>query len=117
MMGRLLLVDDYAAIRKALRFLLTDGEMDVCGEAEDGAEAVRQVEKLHPDLVILDVDMPGVNGFEAAQQIRVVAPETKILFFSSCEPITDMFNSIGDGFVPKTQPEKLIATVRRLLHA
>jgi DNA-binding NarL/FixJ family response regulator len=56
-------------------------EWDICGEAEEGAEAVRKTKELRPDLVILDVNMPGLSGITAAQQILKDNPNARILFF------------------------------------
>ena len=68
---RVLIVDDVAAVREALRLLLSDEPgVDVVGEAADGEEAVRQVETLRPDLVLMDLEMPHMNGLAAMRAIR-----------------------------------------------
>jgi DNA-binding NarL/FixJ family response regulator len=79
----ILIVDDHDIVRLGVRMLLAkDLRWDVCGEATDGAQAIEAVRSLHPDVVILDLTMPVMNGFAAAEEIRRVAPYTKIVFFS-----------------------------------
>src|SRR5579863_3484540 len=82
MAARILLVDDFQRIRSGVRSLLTSEPMEICGEAENGREAIERVRELHPDLVLLDIVMPVMNGIDAAREIRCIAPSTKILFFS-----------------------------------
>jgi two-component system response regulator NreC len=83
MKARILLADDHEIVRKGIRSLL-DGQFpwEVTGEAENGREAVDKVLELKPDLVVLDLSMPGLNGLEAAREIRDLAPKTKIIIFS-----------------------------------
>ena len=79
----ILIVDDHDIVRFGVRMLLSkDARWDICGEAADGEQAVEAVRRLHPDIVILDLTMPVMNGFEAAEEIRRIAPYTKIVFFS-----------------------------------
>jgi DNA-binding NarL/FixJ family response regulator len=80
---RILLADDHEAVRRGLRALLeTQDQWKVCGEAEDGREAVEKTKSLKPDMVILDISMPTLSGFGAARLIREVSPETPILVYS-----------------------------------
>ena len=81
MLSRILLVDDHAVVRAGLARLLKDF-WDVCGEAENGREAIDKVLELKPDLVLLDLGMPVMGGTEAARQIRQLSPGTKIVFLS-----------------------------------
>ena len=79
----ILIVDDSALIRQSLRSCLEqDPDWRVCGEAEDGKVAVEKVKELHPDIVILDLQMPVMNGIEAARQISRLAPNTAMLMFT-----------------------------------
>lgn len=77
---RILIADDHEAVRKGIRSLLTGHEgWQVLAEAVDGRDAVGKAGELHPDVVLLDVAMPNMNGFQAAQKILKMAPETKVL--------------------------------------
>jgi DNA-binding NarL/FixJ family response regulator len=78
-----LIVDDNQLIRRMLRsWLEQNAEWNICGEAENGQAAVARVEELHPDIVILDLQMPVMNGLEAAQQISRIAPDTAMVMFT-----------------------------------
>lgn len=102
---RLLIVDDHEIVRLGVRTLFADDDsIEVCGEAENGMDAVRKVSDLSPDVVILDLTMPGMNGFEAAEKILSVAPSVKIIFFSAHE-IPATARTVGaDSFVSKSSP-------------
>ncbi len=83
MSTRVLIADDHGVVRKGLRFLLeSEGNMEVAGEAADGREAVRMAEELHPDVVVLDVAMPHLNGIDAASQIVKRSPEIGVVMLS-----------------------------------
>jgi len=83
MKHRILIVDDSPVIRHALRSWIDRSlDWEVCGEAENGKEAVERVEELHPDVVILDLRMPVMNGLEAARRINHVSPHTSMLMFT-----------------------------------
>jgi len=80
----ILLVDDHTVVREGLRALLaTETDMEVIGEAENGSAAVKMAKKTEPDVVIMDVAMPQLNGLEATRQIRKTLPDTKILVLTS----------------------------------
>ena len=79
----ILIVDDSALIRRLLRTCIEQNtDWQICGEAENGRIAVEKVEELHPDVVILDFQMPVMNGLEAARQITSVAPKTAMVMFT-----------------------------------
>lgn len=79
---RILVVDDHAAVRKVLIRLLHDSGLVVVGEAADGQEAVDKCDRLRPDIVLLDISMPLLNGFEAAREIARLCPTVKVIFLS-----------------------------------
>ena len=81
-MPGILIVDDYASIRHLLRSLVEGTGFEVCGEAENGADAIEKAKQLRPDLVLLDMAMPGVSGAEAAPVIKRLFPQTKIILFT-----------------------------------
>jgi DNA-binding NarL/FixJ family response regulator len=81
--ARILIADDHAVVRTGVRALLSmNSQWQVCGEAVNGKEAVEKVQKLRPDLIVLDIAMPVMDGIEAAREIRRVAPAIKILILS-----------------------------------
>lgn len=72
----ILIVDDSTLIRRALRACLEEGQQwKVCGEAADGIGALQMAKELNPDLIILDLSIPGVNGFELARQLKCITPQ------------------------------------------
>ncbi len=82
-MPGILIVDDNSSIRRLLRFWIGQTrEWYVCGEAENGKIAVEKVKRLRPDAVILDLQMPVMNGLEAAKEIKHLAPETAMVMFT-----------------------------------
>jgi len=82
-MTRIVVADDSEPLRRGIRHLLSQHEdWEVCGEAVDGQEAVQKVQKLAPDVVVLDFSMPVLNGIEAARQILQIRPTTRIVLCS-----------------------------------
>jgi DNA-binding NarL/FixJ family response regulator len=117
MPARLLIVDDHEVVRSGVRKLFTNhGSLEVCGEAKDGMEAIRMVPALSPDVVLLDLSMPGMNGFETAERIRLIAPSIRIVFFSIHE-IPASARWVGaDAFVSKSATlQELAFTVNAVL--
>lgn len=117
-MPGVLIVDDHPTMRKNIRALLSSHDVLVCAEASDGEEAVNYVRKLQPNVVLLDINMPVMNGIQAAYEIRRVAPSTKIVFLTIHDaPETEsVVRLLADEFVPKSASgTELILTVRRLL--
>jgi DNA-binding NarL/FixJ family response regulator len=96
------IVDDNAAIRKTLRlFIESNTDWQVCGEAENGQAGVALVQGQSPDLLILDLAMPVMNGLDAAREIAVIAPKTGIILFTNYagEELQRLAKSVGVGAV------------------
>src|SRR5712672_4159816 len=103
---RVLIADDHEAVRIGLCAILESAGIEVCAQATNGEEAVEKSIQLRPDLIILDISMPGIGGVEAARQIRVFLPEVPILFFTThnSPQLFEIAKSVGaQGFVTKDQ--------------
>ena len=100
---RVLLVEDFEPFRRFIRTTLQT-ELQIIAEVSDGLEAVRKAEELQPDLILLDIGLPTLNGIEAARQIHLLSPQSKILFVSqesSADVIEEAMNSGELGYVVK----------------
>jgi DNA-binding NarL/FixJ family response regulator len=117
MVSRLLIVDDHEVVRLGLRTLFANNDsFEVCGEAQNGMEAIRMAFELSPDVVILDVSMPGMNGFETAANIVTIAPSTRIVLFSGHDVPASAEWVGADAFVLKSSPlQELTLAVSRVL--
>jgi DNA-binding NarL/FixJ family response regulator len=116
---RILIVDDHEVVRMGIRMALSwDHPQAIFGEARDGLDAIQKLVELSPDVVILDLTMPGMNGFQTAEQMRQIAPSVKIIFYSIHEiPIVARLSG-ADAFVSKSSsPQELTTTVNRVLHS
>ena len=114
---RLLIADDSEFVRIGLRLILRERpDWDICEDAANGREAISKVSELSPDIVLLDVAMPVMNGFEAAKEIRLIAPGTKLVFMSvHGVPTTDVLLG-ADAFISKTVlTDQLLATIERVV--
>jgi DNA-binding NarL/FixJ family response regulator len=104
---RILLADDHTMVRSGLAaFIRTNPNWTVCGEAEDGRQALASARKLKPDIVILDVTMPELNGLDAARQIKAECPETEILMYTAIEDedmIRAVFEAGAKSYILKTE--------------
>jgi DNA-binding NarL/FixJ family response regulator len=114
---RIVVVDDSESWRRSIISILAeDSELNVVGEASDGEAAVERCRELKPELVVLDVGLPTLNGLEAAKQIREVSPDTKILFMSanrSHELIGEALRMGAAGYVLKSNAgRELLKAVR-----
>ncbi len=119
---RVLLADDHEIVREGLRSLLSDEpDVEVVGEAANGREAVDQAYRLQPDVIIMDVAMPLINGDDATRQIKTHLPRTRVIALSMHEEpdmVERMRRAGADGYILKTAPsEELLAAIRGQAHA
>jgi DNA-binding NarL/FixJ family response regulator len=117
---RILVADDHGVVRRGLRALLESRRgWKICGEAANGREAVERARRLKPDVAILDIGMPGLNGVEATRQIRKVSPKTEILILSahgSEKLALEVLEAGARGYVVKEEAdESLMVAVDALL--
>lgn len=114
---RILLAEDHALVRAGIRSLLEQQpDMEVVGEAANGQEAIQEVQTLRPDVVIMDIAMPGITGLEATRQIKATFPNVRILTLTMHEDERYFFQSIhagASGFIVKgALPEEFLVAVR-----
>jgi DNA-binding NarL/FixJ family response regulator len=113
---RVLVVADFAGHRELIRFLLSENpDFQVVGEAANGLEAVHMAEELQPDLIVLDLHLPGINGLEAARRIRSLSPCSRIVMASmecSDDFVQEAVRSGVMGYVKKTEMvSQLVPTI------
>ncbi len=114
---RVLLAEDHTIVRKGIRSLLDDeAQIEVVGEAGDGREALEKVEDLHPDIVLMDIAMPHMNGLEATRQIKKLFPEVKVIvltMYTNEEYIFQMLQVGATGYLVKqSAPSELILAIQ-----
>ncbi len=114
---RVLLVDDHSVVRQGLRmFLGLDDELEVVGEARNGVEAVRLAQELNPDVVLMDILMPEMDGLEATRRIRAAQPDTEVIALTSVlenEKVFDAIRSGAIGYLLKdTESEELRRAIK-----
>jgi len=114
---RVLIADDHAVVRQGLRtFLEVQDDIDVVGEASDGEEAVRLVETLAPDVAVMDLVMPRVDGVEAIRRIRATRAETRVLVLTSYVDDEKLFAAVNAGaagyLLKDVKPEQLAEAIR-----
>ena len=104
---RILIADDNEVVRRGIGSLLSGHSgYEVCGEASDSAGTIQKVGELHPDLILLDVSMPGTNGLETARILKQQLPQTKIIIISQHDPKLMLQRSLeagADGSVDKAR--------------
>ncbi len=109
-MARVLIVDDHAAIRRGVQaILLPFPEWEFCGEADNGNDAIRMADALKPDVIIMDVSMPGLNGIEATRAICRTQPDVKIVLLTlhdSADLVRSAFRAGARGYLLKTDAEQ-----------
>lgn len=118
---RILIVDDHAAVRRAVRNVLeSQAEFEVCGEAENGRVAIDKAQRLRPDLIVLDLSMPVMNGLEAARVLRATMPALPILMYTSFATSDLTREALAAGaskVATKSSPPALVKDLRTLLKA
>ena len=114
---RILLVDDHSLFRKGIASLLAaERGFEVVGEAGDGPEALAKARELMPDLILMDISMPGMNGLETTRRIKEVLPYVKIVILTVSEEDQDLFEAIKNGaqgyLLKKIEAKALFSTLR-----
>jgi NarL family two-component system response regulator LiaR len=115
---RVLLVDDHAVVRKGLRALLDrEPTIEVVGEAEDGEQAVHAASRLRPDVILMDLEMPGMGGVEATRQITENHPSTRVVILTSHAAEEDVFPALKSGahgyLLKHSAPEDVLRAVHQ----
>jgi two-component system, NarL family, response regulator LiaR len=118
---RILIVDDHAMLREGMRTLLAqEKDFDLVGEAADGEEAVHLAKEVKPDVIIMDIVMPKMNGVEATKQIRQILPSTAILIlsaYSDIRYIISLLEAGACGYLLKSSPGKDVIKAIRAVRA
>ncbi|MFJ5261828.1 response regulator [Streptomyces sp. NPDC088387] len=116
-MIRVLVVDDQAIVRAGVTLLLRTAGEDVVGEAADGHDAVRLAERLHPDVILMDLRMPRMDGIEATRRILAALPGTHVLMLTTFDDDTEVYGALSAGavgYLLKDGPaESMLDAVRR----
>jgi len=115
---RVMLVDDHAVVRKGMRALLDrEAGIDVVGEAETGEQAVQAVERLRPNVILMDLEMPGCGGIEATRQISGEHPDIRIVVLTSHAAEEDVFPALKAGalgyLLKHSAPEDVLQAIRQ----
>jgi two-component system, NarL family, response regulator LiaR len=116
---RLLIADDHTIVRKGLKILLaTEAEMHVIGEAENGAEAVEKALALEPDVVLMDIEMPVMDGIEATRKITAAQPGVRVLVLTSFAADDKVFPAVKAGalgyLLKDSSPDQLLEAIRQV---
>ena len=116
---RVYITDDHPVVRRGIRDLLaTEADIEVVGEAANGHKAVEEIETLQPDVVLMDLVMPVMDGVQATRQVRERSPRTRILVLTSFASDDQVFPAIKAGalgyLIKDTPPEELVEAIRRV---
>jgi DNA-binding NarL/FixJ family response regulator len=114
---RVVLADDHHFFREGLRGMLETADMTVVGEATDGAEAVALAERLKPDVVVIDLNMPGASGAEALRRIAAVSPEARMVVLTVSDDEADVLDALQAGacgyILKDTRVDELVGGIRQ----
>jgi DNA-binding NarL/FixJ family response regulator len=116
---RILIADDNALIREGIAEIIADNAWEVCGQVSNGTETLEQTRALRPDLVLLDISMPGTNGLEIATTIKHEMPTIKVVIVSQHDfdkVLADAQRELADGFIDKSRlGTDLAPTITKIL--
>ncbi|MFF3668652.1 response regulator [Microtetraspora malaysiensis] len=120
-MIRVLVADDQALVRAGVRMMLeAAGDTEICGEAADGAQAVHLAERLLPDVILMDLRMPRVDGLEATRRILAARPSARIVVLTTFAEDDNVYGALRAGalgfLVKDDAPERIVDAVRRAAH-
>ncbi|WP_077367474.1 response regulator [Anaerosalibacter sp. Marseille-P3206] len=119
MANKILVVDDASFMRMMIKDILTKNGFEVVGEAENGAKAIEKYKELQPDLVIMDITMPEVDGIQAVKEIKKIAPEAKVVMCSAMGQQAMVIEAIQAGakdFIVKPfQADRVLEAVKKVL--
>lgn len=119
MANRILIVDDAAFMRMMIRDILTKNGFEVCGEANDGIQAIEKFKELHPDLITMDITMPEMDGIQALKEIKKIDPNAKVIMCSAMGQQAMVIDAIQAGakdFIVKPfQADRVIEAIKKTL--
>jgi len=114
------IVDDHSVVRIGIKYvLMTDSEFQLVGEADDGAEAVSLVERVHPDILLLDVRMPGTDGIAALKAVREKFPDQKVVMLTMSDAEEDVYQALSLGacgyVIKDNSPVNIISALKTVM--
>jgi two-component system chemotaxis response regulator CheY len=119
MANRILIVDDAAFMRMMIRDILSKNGFEVCGEANDGAQAIEKFKELKPDLITMDITMPEMDGIHALKEIKKIEPNAKVIMCSAMGQQAMVIDAIQAGakdFIVKPfQADRVIEAIKKTL--
>lgn len=119
MANRILIVDDAAFMRMMIRDILSKNGFEVCGEANDGLQAIEKFKELHPDLITMDITMPEMDGIHALKEIKKLDPNAKVIMCSAMGQQAMVIDAIQAGakdFIVKPfQADRVIEAIKKTL--
>jgi two-component system, NarL family, response regulator NreC len=118
---RILLADDHTILRAGLKMMLNaQPDMEVIGEAQDGRQAIQEVQRLQPDIVLMDITMPDINGIEATRQIKRMQPDVRVLILTMHEHDEYIFQALragASGYILKEAADTELITALHIIQS